>query len=61
MILRGLTEHVRTRNWFAVALDSLILVAGVVIGLRVSHRNEAGAFRVQDHAAPSQLGEATTA
>ncbi|MEM1379779.1 MAG: hypothetical protein AAGH41_04050 [Pseudomonadota bacterium] len=35
MILRRLTEHVRTQNWFAVALDFFIVVLGVFIGLQV--------------------------
>ncbi|MEM6912910.1 MAG: hypothetical protein AAF511_02930 [Pseudomonadota bacterium] len=35
MILRSLTEHVRTQNWFAVGLDFLIVVIGVFIGLQV--------------------------
>lgn len=35
MILRRLIEHVRTQNWFAVALDFLIVVLGVFIGLQV--------------------------
>ncbi len=35
MILRRLAEHVRAQNWFAVALDFLIVVVGVFVGLQV--------------------------
>jgi len=41
MILRRITEHVRTQNWFAVFLDFLIVVVGVFIGLQVANWNEA--------------------
>jgi len=35
MILRRITEHVKTQNWFAVGLDFLIVVVGVFVGLQV--------------------------
>ncbi|NRA31129.1 MAG: hypothetical protein HRU11_12815 [Parvularculaceae bacterium] len=35
MILRRLTEHVRAQNWFAVAIDFVIVVIGVFMGLQV--------------------------
>ena len=41
MILRRITEHVKTQNWFAVALDFVIVVAGVFIGIQVANWNEA--------------------
>jgi hypothetical protein len=34
MILRRLTEHVKTQNWFAVGIDFVIVVVGVFIGLQ---------------------------
>lgn len=40
MILRRLTKHVKEQNWFAVALDFLIVVVGVFLGLQVSNWNE---------------------
>ena len=40
MILRRLTQHVREQNWVAVALDFLIVVIGVFVGLQVSNWNE---------------------
>lgn len=41
MILRRVTQHVKDQNWFAVALDFLIVVVGVFIGLQVANWNEA--------------------
>jgi len=34
MILRRLTEHFRTQNWFAVGLDLVVVVVGIYIGLQ---------------------------
>jgi len=41
MLLRSVTEHVRTQNWFAVGVDLVIVVFGVYIGIQVSNWNEA--------------------
>lgn len=46
MILRRLTEHVRAQNWTAVALDFVIVVVGVFIGIQVSNWNDARQERV---------------
>jgi len=43
MILRRVVEHVKAQNWTAVALDFVIVVLGVVIGIQVSNWNEARA------------------
>ena len=40
MILRRITEHVKTQNWFAVCIDFLIVVIGVFIGIQVTNLNE---------------------
>jgi hypothetical protein len=40
MILRRLMEHVKTQNWTAVALDFVIVVTGVFIGIQVSNWND---------------------
>jgi hypothetical protein len=37
MILRRVTEHVKAQNWFAVGIDLLIVVLGVVIGLQAQN------------------------
>jgi len=41
MILRSITRHVRDQNWFAVALDFLIVIVGVFIGIQVANWNDA--------------------
>jgi hypothetical protein len=41
MILRRLTEHLRTQNWFAVFLDFVIVVVGVFLGIQLGNWNEA--------------------
>lgn len=41
MILRRITEHVKAQNWFAVAIDFVIV--GVFIGIQVSNWNAARA------------------
>jgi hypothetical protein len=43
MLLRRITEHVKAQNWTAVALDFLIVVVGVFIGIQVSNWNDARA------------------
>ncbi|MEQ8435757.1 MAG: hypothetical protein RIA71_16120 [Oceanicaulis sp.] len=40
MILSRISHAVRTQNWFAVALEFVIVIAGVVIGFQVSAWNE---------------------
>jgi hypothetical protein len=39
MIIRRLNEHVRTHNWFAVAIDLVVVIVGVFIGLQASNWN----------------------
>lgn len=41
MSLRRVAEHVKAQNWTAVALDFVIVVVGVFIGLQVSNWNAA--------------------
>lgn len=41
MILRRVMEHVKAQNWFAVAIDFVIVVSGVFIGMQVANWNEA--------------------
>lgn len=35
MLLRRLTEHVRGQNWLAIALDLLVVIVGLFIGLQI--------------------------
>jgi hypothetical protein len=44
MISRRLYEHVKTHNWFAVAIDFVIVVIGVFVGIQVSNWNDARAL-----------------
>ena len=39
MLLRRVIEHVKTQNWVAVALDFVIVVVGVFIGIQVANWN----------------------
>jgi hypothetical protein len=41
MLLRSITNHVKSQNWFAVGIDFAIVVIGVYIGIEVSNWNEA--------------------
>ena len=36
MVIRRIREHVATQNWFAVAIDLVIVVLGVFLGDRKS-------------------------
>ncbi len=48
MILRRMIEHVKAQNWTAVALDFVIVVMGVFIGIQVSNWNAARADRAAE-------------
>ena len=39
MILRRITEHVKSQNWFAVWLDFIIVVVGVFFGIQIGNWN----------------------
>ncbi|WP_412067264.1 hypothetical protein [Rubrivirga sp. IMCC43871] len=41
MILRRITKHVQDQNWTAIAIDFVIVVVGVFVGLQVSNWNAA--------------------
>lgn len=47
MLLRRVIEHVKAQNWTAVALDFVIVVVGVFIGIQVSNWNETRAEYVE--------------
>lgn len=48
MLLRRITEHVKAQNWTAVALDFVIVVVGVFIGIQVANWNDAGRERLSE-------------
>lgn len=41
MILRRAIEHIRDQNWTAIAIDFVIVVIGVFVGIHVANWNEA--------------------
>ena len=55
MILRRVTAHVKSQNWFAVALDLLIVIVGVFIAIEVANWNEARHERNEERRYYSQL------
>lgn len=48
MILRRVITHVREQNWAAIAIDFLIVVAGVVVGLQLTAWGQERADRAQE-------------
>ncbi|MGE0182428.1 MAG: hypothetical protein AB7F91_06150 [Parvularculaceae bacterium] len=49
MILRRVIDHVKAQNWTAVALDFVIVVLGVFIGIQVSNWNAARGERAKEY------------
>ncbi|MEQ9315601.1 MAG: hypothetical protein RLN72_07100 [Henriciella sp.] len=54
MLLRRITRNVKDQNWFAVVLDFLIVVLGILIAFQITNWNDRRAAR-------AQLAEAETA
>ena len=48
MILARITQAIRTQNWFAVILEFVIVIAGVVIGFQVTAWNAERAERLTE-------------
>ncbi len=61
MILRRVIAHFRKQEWTAIALDFLIVVAGVFIGIQVSNWNAARAEGADERALLGRLHEETRA
>lgn len=40
MLLRRIIEHVKAQNWTAIAIDFVIVVVGVFVGIQVSNWND---------------------
>ncbi len=49
MILRRVIDHFRKQEWTAIAIDFLIVVVGVFVGLQVNNWNEARKERIEEH------------
>ncbi|MEZ5894976.1 MAG: hypothetical protein R3C40_11680 [Parvularculaceae bacterium] len=48
MLLRRMIDHVKAQNWTAVALDFVIVVVGVFIGIQVANWNDANAAKARE-------------
>jgi hypothetical protein len=48
MLLRRVIEHVKAQQWTAVALDFVIVVAGILIAFQITEWNEARRERVRE-------------
>ena len=59
MILRRISENVRSQNWFAVAVEFVIVVVGVFMGLQVQDWNEARKERIEERELLGRLYEET--
>ncbi len=57
MLLRRITEHVKAQNWTAVALDFVIVVVGVFIGIQVANWNGDRLAQSRENAILAQLEE----
>ena len=58
MILRRLATSIRKQDWFAVVIETLIVVMGVFLGLQVNNWNEARQARQAEMAILHQLADA---
>ena len=48
MILRRITKHVKDQNWFAVGLDFIIVVVGILIAFQITNWSEARQDRADE-------------
>jgi len=55
MVVRRFRDHVAEHNWFAVAVDFLIVVAGVFVGLQASNWNQERVNHAQGRAYRAML------
>jgi hypothetical protein len=55
MVVRRFRDHVAEHNWFAVAVDFLIVVAGVFVGIQASNWNQARLNRAEGRAYRAML------
>ena len=55
MLLRRITHHVQSQNWFAVALDFVIVVVGVFLGIQIGNWNEQRVFDQQERTLLAEL------
>jgi hypothetical protein len=55
MLLRRIIGHFRQQEWTAIAIDFVIVVLGVVIGIQVANWNESRVLRERERALLQQL------
>ncbi len=55
MILRRVTKHVKDQNWFAVGLDFVIVVVGILIAFQITNWSEARGDKADARIALEQL------
>lgn len=61
MLLRRVTQHIKTQNWFAVLVDFVIVVVGVFVGLQVQDWNDARKERLEEQVLLNRLRTETQA
>lgn len=61
MILRRITEHIKAQNWFAVGLEFIIVIVGVVIAFQVTAWDMARGERELEKRYISRMAEAVSA
>jgi hypothetical protein len=59
MILRRISENLRSQNWFAVIVELVIVVVGVFMGLQVQDWNEVRKERIEERELLGRLYEET--
>ena len=55
MILTRLSRAIREQNWFAVALEFVIVIAGIVIGFQITAWNESRMERAMEALALARI------
>ena len=55
MLLRRISKHVKDQNWFAVALDFVIVVMGILIAFQITNWNETRQSYVAERALIERL------
>jgi len=57
VLLRRVSEHVKDQNWFAVFVDFLIVVIGILLALQITNWNDARQATYREKAVLAQLEE----
>ncbi|MFK8041747.1 hypothetical protein [Congregibacter sp.] len=57
MLLRNITKHVKDQNWFAVSLDFIIVVFGILIAFQITEWNNARSDARSERALLERLHE----